>query len=66
MTTTVAYFMPMEGDEVDRLKLGNARYETIRQLNPNQFTALWKKSMSTGERFDDLIDKQGKIISNRT
>jgi hypothetical protein len=39
------------------LKQGNDRYEKLRKLNVSQFKDLYKKNISSGERFDDLVDK---------
>ena len=36
------------------LALGWLRYEVIRNMNPRDFAALWKRNLS-GETFDDLV-----------
>lgn len=33
------------------------RYETVRRLNPREFTKLYKRNITTGEHFDDLVDQ---------
>lgn len=33
------------------------RYETVRRLNPRQFTELWQANLRGEGTFDDLVDK---------
>ena len=37
------------------LALGWLRYETLRKINPREFSALWEKNIRTGIPFDDLL-----------
>jgi hypothetical protein len=43
-------------DEYEEMKLGNARYEFVRTLSPQQFAKLWERGMREDIRWDDLID----------
>lgn len=45
-------------DQYEEMKLGLARYEFVRALNPQQFTALWTKAINEDVRWDDLIDSE--------
>jgi hypothetical protein len=42
--------------ELERLRKGYERYETARRMNPRQWVEAWKATLSTGKRFDDIID----------
>lgn len=39
------------------LALGYLRYEALRQLNPQEFAELWKRSLHRSHRFDELVDE---------
>ena len=34
-----------------------ALYEKLRRMNPQEFTELYRKNISTGVAFDELLDK---------
>jgi hypothetical protein len=42
--------------EIERLRIGNHRYETARRMNPRQWADAWKLNTSTGKPFDEIID----------
>lgn len=42
--------------ELHDLRLGFNRYEKIRKLSAAQFSELYKKNITTGIPFDDLVD----------
>jgi hypothetical protein len=44
-------------DELERLAIGNDRYETARLLSPMDWQDAWESSVSTGKRFDKIIDE---------
>lgn len=43
-----------------RLLVGNARYEYVRRLNAAQFAELYRRNITEGVPFDDLIDAARK------
>ena len=43
-------------DELERIIIGNERYEKVRRLTPRDFYQAWKLNISTGKPFDDIID----------
>lgn len=42
--------------EIERLRIGHERYETVRQLNLAQFRAALELNRRTGKPFDEIID----------
>lgn len=44
--------------EYEEMKLGLARYEFVRALNPQEFTALYSRALKEDIRWDDLIDNE--------
>lgn len=44
-------------DELEKLSIGNDRYETARLLNPRAWQEAWQLNISTGKRFDEIIDE---------
>ena len=46
--------------EVERLKVGNDRYEILRKLNVVQFQALYTKALQSPIPFDELVDMLGE------
>lgn len=42
---------------VAELEVAHRRYEKVRLLRPQQFAALVRTNVSTGRRFDDLVDE---------
>jgi len=38
------------------IKRNAERYETIRRLNPQQFSNLWTRAMQMNVQFDELVD----------
>jgi hypothetical protein len=43
-------------DELERLSIGNDRYETARLMNPMAWQEAWQLNISTGKKFDEIID----------
>ena len=58
-----AKFMERAADAIERLSIGATRYEIIRKLNVAQFAELYKKNLSAGVPFDQLIDELGMALS---
>ncbi|MCL2874705.1 MAG: hypothetical protein FWF12_00120 [Betaproteobacteria bacterium] len=48
------------------LKKKAERYERIRTLNPREYSELWTRHISTGERFDDLVDAKFAEVRKNT
>lgn len=48
---------PTIGQELDRLRLGHDRYETVRRMSPAQFKEAWKINIETEKPFDQIIDE---------
>lgn len=42
--------------DAERYRVGHDRYETVRRMYPSKFSAIWTRSIATGERFDELVD----------
>ena len=59
VTQGVAVAMQEAQAEIERLKVGHDRYETLRTLNPRQFADLYAESIKSGVAFDDLVDGLG-------
>ena len=45
-------------EEIQRLKIGAARYEYLRKLNPREFTALTLFCVTADVRFDEEVDRR--------
>lgn len=45
-------------DEAEIALLGLKRYETVRKMNPQQFTALKQRNIKEGIPFDELVDQE--------
>ena len=43
--------------ERDELLVAARRYETVRKLNPRQFSELYERNITSGQSFDDLVDR---------
>jgi len=56
-----AGFIAIQGasitSELTKHEQGYERYEKLRKLNPQQFQKLWETNLTTGQHFDDLVDK---------
>jgi hypothetical protein len=50
--------------ELTEAKIGAARYEYIRKLNPREFTALSLFCVTADVRFDEEVDRRRKANSN--
>ena len=42
--------------EIERLRAGHERYETVRRMNAQQFTDAFTLSLRTGKPFDEIVD----------
>lgn len=42
--------------EIEKLSIGNDRYETARLLNPRAWQEAWQLNISTDKKFDEIID----------
>ena len=42
--------------EIERLRIGHERYETARRMNPQQWAEAWRLNISTGKKFDEIVD----------
>jgi hypothetical protein len=42
--------------QVEELRIGHARYEAARRMNPRQWADAWHLNTSTGKPFDEIID----------
>lgn len=49
-------------DELERLAIGNDRYETARLLNPLAWQDAWQLNISTGKKFDEIIDELKPLV----
>jgi hypothetical protein len=49
-------------DELERLGIGNDRYETARLLSPRAWQEAWQLNVSTGKRFDEIIDELKSFV----
>lgn len=47
---------PLAEQQLQDLRVGFNRYEKIRKLSVAQFSELYKKNITTGIPFDDLVD----------
>jgi hypothetical protein len=45
-------------EDAKSVALGFLRYETIRTMNPRQFSELWSKNLKEGIPFDTLVDEE--------
>ena len=54
----VAHTVMLPLDEYEEMKLGHQRYEFVRTLSPQQFSALWDRIIKDDLRWDDLIDQE--------
>jgi hypothetical protein len=43
-------------DVIERLQIGNERYEIARRMNPSQWADAYKLNVTTGKPFDEIID----------
>lgn len=43
--------------EVEQLKKSATRYEYLRKLDPNKFSNIWQKNITTGIPFDTLVNE---------
>jgi hypothetical protein len=50
-----------EGVTSDEAKIGAARYEYIRKLNPRQFSDLFRHCLFSGEPFDGEVDRRRRF-----
>lgn len=50
---------------VEAYKAAN-RYEALRKLSPQQFTELWKRSLTGEKSFDTLVDELSKEQHHET
>lgn len=41
---------------IEELEKSHQRYETLRRLNPQEFTGLYRLNIQRGTPFDDLVD----------
>jgi len=48
-------------DRIKQEKLGAARYEVVRKMNPTDFALLYQRCLHMNLRFDDEVDKIGGI-----
>lgn len=48
---------PLAEQQLQDLRVGFNRYEKIRKLSDAQFSELYKKNITTGIPFDDLVDE---------
>ena len=42
--------------DIERLRIGHARYEAARRMNPRQWADAWHLNLTTGKPFDEIID----------
>jgi hypothetical protein len=49
-------------DELERLSIGNDRYETARLLTPRQWQDAYQLNISTGKKFDEIIDELKPLV----
>lgn len=45
------------------LRKAHERYETVRRLNPRQFSDTWRVSITSGKPFDELVDDMMPAMS---
>jgi hypothetical protein len=46
--------------EIQRLRIGVERYETVRRLTPKEFKDIYLSNITTGKPFDQIIDERLK------
>lgn len=73
VTGDVTHWMPLspepsdpeDPDEMERLAVGNDRYETARLLSPEAWQEAWQLNIATGKPFDEIIDDLRPFVRTR-
>lgn len=52
----IAAELAWRDSEIDRLRLCESRYETVRRMSIRQWIDAWELNISTGKPFDEIID----------
>ena len=56
-TTTPAPTIRYEPIEIERLRVGYERYETVRLMRPGDFLNAYTLNINTGKPFDEIVDE---------
>ena len=51
--------------QVEDLRIGHARYEAARRMNPRQWADAWHLNLTTGKPFDQIIDDLAPFMMQR-
>lgn len=52
----------IETEELERLRLANRRYATVRRMNAHEFSQLYADSIRNDVPFDDLVDRDSSNL----
>lgn len=50
-------FVTVSGDDFNEIKKKAELYEKLRRMNPREFTELYRKNISSGMKFDELVER---------